>query len=81
MGMAVIEGRAISPDVLPVCGHTTWAGEGCGGRGSVFLEEAFIREVIAEPVRPSEQRLGGVKNAGAAKGVTHRRPRADARAK
>ena len=54
---------------------------GKGGGGSVFLEELFIREVIAEPVRSSEKRLRRIKNAGAAEGVSHGRPYADAQTK
>ena len=58
VGMAFVEGGTICPDVLPIGRHSTWVGEGRGGRGSVFLEETFIGEVIAKSVRPGEQGLG-----------------------
>ena len=81
MGMAVVESRTVCPYVLPFSGYSARAGEGDGRRGSVLPEEVFIREVIAKSVRSSKKRLGRVKNADAAKGVSHGRPYADARTK
>ena len=81
MGMAIVEGRAIRPDVLPHSRYTAQAGEGDGGGWGIFLEELLIGEMIAESIWSSKKRLGGIKYASAAEGVRHGRPYTDVRAK
>ena len=78
MGVAVVEGRAVCPDMQPFSRHMAQASKGDRGRGCVLLEKSFISKVIAEPVRSGKKGLRGVEDASAAKGIRHGRPYTDA---
>ena len=79
--VAVVKGRAICPDVLPVSRYAAWASNGDRGGRSIFPEEAGISSMVSETVRPSKEGLRGVKQADAAQSIRHIRPGANARAK
>ena len=63
--VAVVEGRAISPDVLPFCWHTAQTGKGYGGWGHVFLEELGIGSMVPKSVWSGKEGLWGVKQVDA----------------
>ena len=57
VGVAIVEGRAIRPDVLPVSWHSAWPGDGDRRGGSIFQEKAGVSSMIPEAVRPSKEGL------------------------
>ena len=61
VGVAVVKGGAIRPDVLPLSRHAAQAGDGNRGGGSIFPEEPGVSSMISETVRPSEEGLRGIK--------------------
>ena len=78
VGVAIVKGGAIRPDVLPVSRYATRASDGDRGGRSVLPEETGVSNVIPETVRPSKEGLGGVKQADAAQSVGHGWPSANA---
>ena len=78
VGVAIVKGRAICPDVLPVSRHVAWASNGDRRGGSIFPEEAGVSSMVPEPVRPSKEGLRGVKQADAAQSIGHSWPSANA---
>ena len=80
VGVAIIKGGAIRPDVLPASRYTARASNGDRGRGGVFPEETGVSGMVPESVRPSKEGLRGVKQADAAQSIGHSWPNANARA-
>ena len=66
VGVAIVKGRAICPDVLPVSRYAAWASNGDRGGWSILPEETGISSMVPETVRSGKEGLGGVKQADAA---------------
>ena len=78
MRVAIVEGRAVSPDVLPCSRNVVQVSDGDRGRGGIFLEESRVSSVVPELVRPGKEGLRGVKQPYATQGIGHGRPGTDA---
>ena len=71
VGMAIVEGGTICPDMLPCGRHTAWASKrNRGGRG-VFLEETLVSGIVSKVVWSGKKGLGRVKQMDAAEGIGH----------
>ena len=78
VGVTIVKGGSIRPDVLPVSWHAARASDGDRGGGSIFPEEAGVSNMVPEPIRPSKEGLRGVKQADAAQSIGHSWPNVNA---
>ena len=71
VGMAIVEGRTICPDMLPCSRYVAWASKrNRGGRG-VFPEETLVSSIVTKAVWSGKKGLGRVKQTDAAEGIGH----------
>ena len=75
--VAVVEGRAISPDMLPISRHPAQASKGNRGGRHIFLEEPPVSKVIPKAVRSSKEGLWRIKQLDTAESIGHGGPCAD----
>ena len=71
MWVAIVEGRAISPDMLPIGRYSMQTGKGNRGGRHVSPEELPVSKVVTKTVWSSKEGLLGVKQADTAVGIGH----------
>lgn len=77
MQVAIVEGGAVSPDVLPISRYLPQTSKGDRGGRDVFQEKLLVGKVIPKAVRPSKEGLWRVEQSDAAESIGHGGPCAD----